>query len=220
MQMAIRIIIILIALFFAVGAVFAYRGTLDNNTYIAITGVVGSIASIIGLIALAGSKLTAKDVRNVEAELFQTLADQVKLAQENEEKLAANRQELTRLERERVEIELLVRQASLKVYMEERLRNIAHDVEKRLSSDLSLAELCTNYQETLGRVKQLNGEISKSPRADLIEEIIQSIPLPERMHRPKMNLKFFGIEIDLYPFIAASTRVTETLMRSLTGGKT
>jgi len=113
-----RVVIATVALFFALGGLLAWLGTLDATTYIVITGLVGSVASVIGLVALGAPRLTTSDIRNVEADLLQSVAEQVQSAKEYEEKLASNREELSRLEQERVEIELLVRQASLKLFME------------------------------------------------------------------------------------------------------
>jgi hypothetical protein len=171
MRTVVRLLILILSLFFAVGAVLAWRGILETNTYIVVTGLVGSVASVIGLVTLGSPRLTTKDLRSVETELFNTVAEQLKAAKESEEKLATNKQELSKLERERAEVELLVRQASLKVFMEERLRNIAAEIEKRLTADGTLSRLFDEHVEALGRVRELNGTIAQSPRADLINQI-------------------------------------------------
>ena len=138
MIVALRIIIALVLAFFAIGAVLAFFGKFNVEAYIIVTGIVGSIASVIGLVALGANRLTAADVRNVEVELLKDIADQVQSAKEYEDKLETNREEISRLERERAEIELIVRQASLKLFMEERLRYVGMEIEKRISADASL----------------------------------------------------------------------------------
>ena len=152
MIISLRIIIALVLAFFAVGAVLAIFGKFNTDTYIIVTGIIGSIASVIGLVALGSARLTAADIRNVETELLKDIADQVQAVKEYEDKLATNREEITRLERERAEIEVIVRQASLKLFMEERLRYIANEVEKRISADVSLNEMIENYKNALARV--------------------------------------------------------------------
>jgi uncharacterized small protein (DUF1192 family) len=77
----------------------------------------------------------------VEAELVQNLADTMKSVKEYEQRVSVNREEINRLEQERREIELIVRQASLKIFMEERLRNLAAEVEKRVNADAMLCDL-------------------------------------------------------------------------------
>ena len=63
-----RMLIALSLAFFAIGAALAYFGKFSADTYIIVTGIVGCVASVIGLVALGAARLTAADVRNVEAD--------------------------------------------------------------------------------------------------------------------------------------------------------
>jgi vacuolar-type H+-ATPase subunit I/STV1 len=202
-----------VALFFAFGALLAWRGTLETATYILVTGVIGSVASVIGLIALSTPRLTTKDLRGVETELFNTVAEHLKAAKDSEEKLATNKEELSKLQRERSEIELLVRQASLKVFYEERLRNIAAELENRLTRDEMLTRLFDEYNEVLERVQELNATISQSPRADLINAILGDVRKNETEKHRELNVRFMGVEIDIYPAIKASEKMISSLAR-------
>jgi hypothetical protein len=199
MLAALRVIFILIALFFAVGAVLTWRGEFDSATYIAVTGVVGSIASVIGLVALGAPRLTATDVRRVEADLFKTIAEQARAAKEYDEKLVSNRQELTKLEKERAEIELLVRQASLKVFLEEQLRYIATEIDKRLEGDITLNDLIGKYGIARKRVEEINGQIERSDKADTIQQILQDVRSTDREGPSKIYVKIMGNRVDIGP---------------------
>jgi hypothetical protein len=199
-----RIIIALTLAFFAVGAVLAYFGQFNAETYIVVTGIVGSVASVIGLVALGAARLTADDVRSVEADLLKGIAEQVQAAKEYEEKLATNREEISRLERERVEIELIVRQASLKLFMEERLRYIAMEIEKRIAADVALENLLSNYNESLARVKELDGQITVSDRADTVRKILGEVrgdSLRALVPRREFYVTLLGNKINIYPFL-------------------
>jgi hypothetical protein len=218
MKIIFRLTILFAALFFAVGGFFAWQGVFDSKAYIIITGIVGSLASIISLVTLANSRLTTGDVRSVEAELFQTLADQVKSAKEYDEKIAANREELTRLEHERVEIELLVRQASLKIFMEERLRHIALDVSERIKSDKILINLIKDYHDAEARVRLIDGEIERSPEADRIKEILEQLKIESTLSanrqltgkRP-IYIQFMGNKVNIRPFLGMTQELIEAL---------
>lgn len=199
-----RIVIGLTLAFFAVGAVLAYFGQFSAETYIIVTGIVGSVASVIGLVALGAARLTADDVRNVEADLLKDIAEQVQAAKEYEEKLATNREEISRLERERVEIELIVRQASLKLFMEERLRYIAMEIDKRITADVALGDLLSNYAEALVRVKELDGQITVSDRAETVRKILKDVrgdSMGALMRRREFYVTFLGTKIDIYPLL-------------------
>jgi hypothetical protein len=126
-----RITVLLFTLFLAVGGFCAWRGLLDAATYIILAGLIGSIASVISLIGLGSPRLTTQDVRDVEADLLKDLSDTMQSVKAYEAKASADRLEIDRLAQERAEIELLVRQASLKAFMEERLRYIALELDKK-----------------------------------------------------------------------------------------
>lgn len=197
-----RILISLILVFFAVGAALAYFGKFSPETYIIVTGIVGSIASVIGLVALGAARLTAADVRNVEADLLRDIAEQVHASKEYEAKLASNREELSRLEQERAEIEQIVRQTSLKIFMEERLRYIAMEIEKRIASDVALEDLLSNYGEALARVKELDGQITLSDRADIVYKILDDVrggPIRSTTRRREFYVNVLGNQVDIYP---------------------
>jgi ROS/MUCR transcriptional regulator protein len=86
----VRISVLVVALFFAVGGFLAWRGSLDSTTYIVLTGVIGSIASIVGLIALASPRLTAKDIRDVEADLAKELSTTMQEVRDYEAQASAS----------------------------------------------------------------------------------------------------------------------------------
>jgi hypothetical protein len=69
LKTAIRIAVVLSVIVFTIGAFAAWRGWIDANTYIVISGIAGSLASVLGLVALSTPRLTTKDVREVEADL-------------------------------------------------------------------------------------------------------------------------------------------------------
>lgn len=206
-----RLFILALSLFFAIGAILVWRGLFEPGTYILITGVIGSVASVIGLVTLSSPRLTTNDLRGVETELFNTVAEQLKAAKESEERLATSKEELSKLERERAEVELLVRQASLKVFMEERLRNVAAEIEKKIAADGSLNRLFDEYNETRMRVGELNGAIAESPRAELINQIL--VDVRAETEKQELNVRFMGFEINIYPAIAASQKMIASLAK-------
>ncbi|PYF01136.1 hypothetical protein BJ122_12614 [Rhodopseudomonas faecalis] len=168
--------IIAVCAFFIVGGAAAYFGKLDKEIYIVVTGIVGGLASVIGLVGLfSKSSITANDMRKVEVELVQGLADTMKTVNEYESRISTNRQEIDRLEKERAEIELLVRQASLKVFLEEKLRYIAEEIDKRVGADTRLIELLSDYDDASSQVVRIGGQIQQSERAELIQQVLSTV---------------------------------------------
>jgi membrane protein implicated in regulation of membrane protease activity len=83
------IIAVLAALVFVVGGVLAVVGTLPVQQYAVASGIIGSIASVIGLAALIRPRLTASDLRNVESELIGNVAQATRAIEEYESKMIA-----------------------------------------------------------------------------------------------------------------------------------
>jgi hypothetical protein len=208
MKAVVRVTVLLFALYFAVGGFCAWRGWLDANAYIILTGLIGSIASVIGLIALASPRLTAKDVRDVEADLFKELSDTIQSVKNYEAQALAGRKEIDRLAQERAEIELLVRQASLKAFMEERLGYIALEIEKQINSNSTLILLLNEYTSALDRVTEINGTIERSERADLIQRVLTDIdPRLRKERAPTLLVGIGNNKIDIGPTLSMVANV-------------
>jgi hypothetical protein len=208
MKVAITIIFIAASLFFVVGGAAAYAGWLSAQTYIVATGIVGGIASVVSLLALLAKPFTTKDIRTVEAGLLRELSDAVKAANEYEQRISSNKAEIGRLERERKEIEVLVRQTSLKVFLEERLKNIAHEIERKVSADPVLPSLIESYEEALLQVKEIDGLIEKSGKADLIATILENVP----HRRADVYIKLGNISVNA----TLMQRVMDQIVKMLT----
>jgi hypothetical protein len=202
MNTVVRITVLLTALFLAVGGFCAWRGWLDTNTYIVLAGLIGSVASVIGLIGLAAPRITAQDVRDVEADLLKDLSDTIRSVRDYEAKASASRMEIDRLAQERAEIVLLVRQASLKAFMEERLRYIALELDKKIDADITLKELLSEYKLSLDRVSEINANIERSERADLIQRVLADIHPGSREKAPKILIRIAGNTIDIGPALS------------------
>jgi len=98
-------------LFFLIGGVLTWFGVISVINYAFAAGIIGSIASSIGLLSFASPRLTSSDLLNVEGELVEKLSTSIQSVREYENKISKNKEEIEKIERERREIELLVRQA-------------------------------------------------------------------------------------------------------------
>lgn len=208
---ALAIILVVSAiLFFAGGGIATWQGVLNVNTYALIGGIVGSVASTIGLLAFASPRLTDSDVLSVESKLVQRLAETTASLNEYEGKISENKEELEQLQRDRLEIELLVRQASVKVFLEEKLRRLSDEIEERVGADKTLLNWLTEYERTKASVTEIDAKITESERAELIREVIGQFEQSQR----KLYLNFGGARIDVSPAL----RLTEQLVTSVADG--
>lgn len=208
---AISILVVTAAIaFFLIGGLVTWQGGLDIVTYATVGGIVGSVASTLGLLAFASPRLSDRDVLSVESQLVQRLADATTSLNDYESRISENKEELQKLERDRLEIELLVRQASIKVFLEEKMKRLSDEIEDRVFSDDTLTNWLVEYQKTKMNIAEIDGQISESERAELIQEVIGDIQPATR----KMFVEIGGRKVDVSPVL----RVSELLATGLVSG--
>ena len=212
MTKALSILVVFAAiLFFIGGGIAVWQGILGVATYALIGGIVGSIASTIGLLAFASPRLTEKDVLSVESQLVQRLADATTSLNEYEAKISENKEELQQLQRDRLEVELLVRQASVKVFLEEKLKRLADEIEGRVISDATLTDWLVEYEKSIVKVKEIDGQIANSSRADLIREVIGDLQPSDK----KLFVEVMGVKVDVSPILRLSEGLVEGFAKSM-----
>jgi len=200
-------------IFFVVGGGLAFYEIISINTYALFGGIVGSIASTIGLLAFASPRLTAKDVLSVESQLVQRLADATTSLNDYEARISANKDKLEQIQRDRLEIEILVRQASVKVFLEEKLRRLSVEVDNRVGADTTLVEWISEYERTKINVSEIDGEITKSSRAELIKEIVGDFDSKEK----KLFIHIGGFRLDASPVLRFSEHLVATIASGFLG---
>ncbi|MGE6785434.1 hypothetical protein ACQKGL_23220 [Ensifer adhaerens] len=198
-------------IFFVLGGILVWNGVFSVGNYGLYGGIVGSIASILSLLGFASPRLTSDDIINVENELVQKLADAAKSVKDSEKMIATNKEAIEKLERDRLNVELLVRQASIKVFLEEKLKNLSEEIEQRVLSDKILSDYLIEYSSSKERVRSLDGEIGVSQHAELIEEIIGEVRPRDR----KMFVEFAGLKIDVSPVLNAAEMLASSLTKSI-----
>lgn len=212
MKKAISIIVVFAAiLFFVGGGIAVWQGLLNVTTYALVGGIVGSIASTIGLLAFASPRLTENDVLSVESQLVQRLADATTSLKDYEEKISENKEELQKLQRDRLEVEILVRQASVKVFLEEKLKRLAEEIEERVLTDVTLTEWLIEYEKSKERVAEIDGQIATSERADLIGEVIGDLQPSKR----KLFVDVFGMGVEVSPILRLSEGLVEGIAKAM-----
>jgi hypothetical protein len=195
MKIAAIFFVLFAIIFFLVGGVLAWFGILDNGSYAFAAAIVGSVASTVGLLGITSPRLTSSDIQKVESELINKLAAAAKDVKEYEKQISTNKEEIAQLQKERLEIELLVRQASIKIFMEEKVSRLSSEIEKQVLSDHALTEYLIEYEKTKKRIEKLDGEISTSEKAELIYQIIGEI----KHDGSRFYIDVAGLKIDIGP---------------------
>jgi hypothetical protein len=202
MTIFLKILVAASAFLFAVGGFAAWAEWIDPNIYIFASGVFGSIFSAIGLFGLFSRRISTKDVLEIEADLLKELSEKIHAVKNYENQAQAGRQEIERIASQKAEVELLVRQAALKVFMEERFRHISAEIDKRISEDYVLSSLLQQYELSSRQIAEIKSEIERSNNADLILKIVEiSRENEDKIFTRPVFLNLLGNRVDVTPVL-------------------
>ena len=122
MRVVVSSLVVLCVLYFIVGGVATLLGFLEAQKYTLFAGIVGGLASVLGLIALARPSLQQADLEDLELQSLRKLAAASEEITQLERARLARKQEIDSLEARRREMEFLVQKASLSLFLQEQHR--------------------------------------------------------------------------------------------------
>jgi hypothetical protein len=208
------IIILLTAIFFAAGWWPVKKGWITEQTYLTAAGIVGGLASVVGLLGLVRSPLTRRDFENVEWEAVTKIADSEKQLLELEGRKAKAHSELDQLTRTRQELSDLVKKASAVLFLQEELDRSSQNLSKFLGKHPGLRKELEEYSENVSRLKALNEEVQHHPDAELIAEVLWRSRNRAVVRRSELIETFNQIPL-FGPFLKALFFILDAYVRAL-----
>lgn len=113
------IVLPLCVLYFIVGIIFVWANVISQDKFLTGAGIVGAVASVIGLFSFLRPTLSTTDIQNIEAKSLQKLADVSAELKTLEEARSEASLAITDLEEQKKQMELLVRKASMSLFFKE-----------------------------------------------------------------------------------------------------
>ncbi len=152
MRQALAIVIVLGIAYFFLGWIAVVINLVEIYLYLFIAGIVGSAASVVGLLSFKKSALTRSDIQELEVEKLKSVAQVSDQLKELERQRVATKEELDGLEEKKRQMELLVRKASLALFLREKKDRL----EKQITVKLRHPNGCdlkekTDKERKLGR---------------------------------------------------------------------
>ncbi|MEK4497420.1 hypothetical protein [Bacillus sp. FSL R12-0069] len=175
MKKIILITVISLCLLYFMGGFIAVKlGFLSSDVYNSYVTLVGGIATICGLFAFTLPKLTTEDLEHVEIESLKKITNLVDDLNTKKFELNMKHTELTQLDAQKKEMELLVRKASLSLFLQDQFeRNesrIIQILEQKQNEELLI--LLKEISKNKDKLDILNEEIQQNEHVDLLNEII------------------------------------------------
>jgi len=150
-------------------AVCVLFGLFTWDTYFKIVGVVGGLASIIGLGAAAFVRI---DLLSYDAEAIERLAIAAKEIENKESQIRDASNKIEALEYKKDELEVLVKKASLVLYYKEELNRLYEKLLGLIHKNDEINSIVMSIPEMEGQLEKLEGEVEKNPE---IRDILTTI---------------------------------------------
>lgn len=174
MRRIFAIIIVLCILYFLGGWVGVHAEWISKESYFAYAGIVGGLASVAGLFALTRPALTRTDVEAIEIDTLKSMAETAEQLKTLESERARTREEIDDLAVKKKEMELLVKKASLALFLKEQYAHHERQLIEEIARNTTLRENLEKAIESAQKLEALNEEIEANSNVRRLKEIIAS----------------------------------------------
>ncbi len=173
MRLIILILLPICILYFIVGAFLVWvLGVLDQQTYLQGAGIAGTLASVLGLLSFIRPVLTQSDIDNIEVSSLQKLGEVSADIKRLEEARSNTASQIIDLETQKKEMELLVRKASMSLFLKEQQKNYMKNILDLLSKEPKLMESIHELEVVEKKLTVLEEEIERDANVDSLRRII------------------------------------------------
>ena len=209
-------------LYFLLGGIFVWQEIITVEAYALIGGIVGSVASSVGLVSLSRPSLQQSNLEKIDSQSLKKIADNTEEIKKLEEERA---RELHRLEETKVvtaeqieqfkeqqeQMRLSVRKASLSLFLQEQRRQLKENVLSLVENQETLKESMLKLISVEEKLVALDEEIETDKNVDLLKSIIKESQKKETESRPS---KFEEIVSELSPLPRSTTIILNEIFRA------
>jgi hypothetical protein len=188
--------------FIFVGFILVQLKWLDQGLYLKIATITGGLASAIGMLSLLRPTITMADIRSLEQEAFRNVSDLADELQKAETDKVKTQAEILRLEARKKEMEILVRKASMSVFLKTRLEQMQERTREIVNGNSELKRLIDDYPGIEEKLLALDEGIEKDENVSLLRGIISEA---ERRHA-QYDIEFPGLFGSIFSAYVRSIR--------------
>jgi hypothetical protein len=174
MRKIFTIIILLCIGYFLGGAVASYRHWISKDTYLTYAGIVGGLASVAGLVALTRPAITKSDIQAIEVDTLKSITQTEEQLKSLELARTRTEGQIVSLEEKKKEMELLVKKASLALFLKEQYLYQESQIVEEIARNSHLRTALEKAKDAAEKLEALNDEIEVNSNVRLLKEIIAS----------------------------------------------
>lgn len=181
-------VIILLCMAYFIGGWIAVKFALvSRDDYFAYAGIVGGFASVAGLLALTRPALTHTDIKAIELETLKSVAETAGQLDELKSTQAKTVQEISALEVQKKEMELLVKKASLALFLKDQYTYQERKILEEVSKNETLTHALQSASETAEKLVALEEEIAADANVQQLRDIIATASRREPSFEEALN---------------------------------
>lgn len=180
---------ILALVIFIAGAILALLGIwIDWDIYWKLTGCVGGLASVVGILGFASSPLADADIRKLQSNSLKELAETARQIESKEGELKQANDKVASLQLKSEELEVLVKKASLSLYYNDELQHLYQKLLSLIQKNQELKDIIVTIQQTEEDAKELNAEVEHNTD---VQDIIEMINKAKKTRTDKRSFLDF-----------------------------
>lgn len=177
-------IVLLAIAYFIFGYIAVAFNLFDKEVYLTLSAIIGSLASVSGLLAFTSNKIEKDDIEKVGIEYFKKVvesAEELKLKEEElitkEKALSAKEKEIKELDIKKKEMEYLVRKASMSLFLKDQLERTDLRIVEISEENKELNKLLSQRVTIFSQLSEVEEEIEGNSNVELINEIVTTTKL-------------------------------------------
>lgn len=172
MRKFIAIFLLLSFAYFAVGWYAQSEAWITQQQYLTFGGIIGALASLMGLAAFFKPPLSRNDIQNIEIESLRKVVEASEEIKRLEEAQSAQISQLDELQKQRKEMELLVRKASMSLFLQEQRKYYVRQIRSYIDASDELSERLNSLADVDQKLEALEEEIEKDPHVEQLKRVI------------------------------------------------
>ena len=182
MRKLFAVMIVFCLAYFFCGWLAVQLDWLPRDDYLLYAGMVGALASVIGLVSFIRPPMSRVDLRSLEIDSLQSMVTLIKDMGRLEREKTKAEGEIEDLDVRRKEMEILVRKASLSLFLKEQLSYHERQILEIMRGDLHLSRHLEDVKDIKQKLTTINEEIDSDPNVSLLQDIIITASKHEPTH--------------------------------------
>lgn len=143
------------------------------DQYLTYGGIIGGLASIFGLFGFLRPPMSRNDMQNIEIESLKKVVEASEEIQRLEDAQSHQITKIDELEKQRKEMEFLVRKASMSLFLQEQRKYLSKQVLSYIDSSDELRDQLESLTEIDEKLETLEEEIEQDANVEQLKQVIK-----------------------------------------------